>query len=168
MRREVEINGRVHQIAIRSEGRGVVVSIDDRERVVDAARVDPFTWSLIVDGISREVTVVPSEPGHLSVRVGDAVAAVAVGGRRRGRGRHAGIVAGSGGQRLTAPMPGKVVRVLVRQGEIVAARQPIVVVEAMKMENELRASVGGVVSEVNVESGQSVEVGALLAVIVTD
>ena len=141
------------------------MSMDDRERIVDAARVDPFTWSLFVDGISRDVTIVPSPAGHVNVRVGAAVVAVTVNGRLRRRGRHAGIVAESGGQRLTAPMPGKVVRVLVQRGAEVAAGQPMVVVEAMKMENELRAGVGGVVSEVHVEGGQSVDVGTLLAVI---
>ena len=58
----------------------------------------------------------------------------AVGGRKERRG-----APGSGPQRLVAPMPGKVVRVLVKPGDTVRARQPIVVIEAMKMENELRA-----------------------------
>jgi biotin carboxyl carrier protein len=62
-------------------------------------------------------------------------------------------------------MPGKVVRVLVKAGDQVTARQPVVVVEAMKMENELRASRGGTVAEVLVREGNSVDAGALLLVI---
>jgi biotin carboxyl carrier protein len=62
-------------------------------------------------------------------------------------------------------MPGKVVRVLVKAGDRVAARQPVVVVEAMKMENELRASREGTVAEVHVREGMSVDAGALLVVI---
>jgi biotin carboxyl carrier protein len=62
-------------------------------------------------------------------------------------------------------MPGKVVRVLVATGDTVRARQPVVVVEAMKMENELRASRGGTVAEVHARQGMSVDAGALLVVI---
>jgi biotin carboxyl carrier protein len=62
-------------------------------------------------------------------------------------------------------MPGKVVRVLVRPGDTVRARQPLVVVEAMKMENELRAPRDGTVSDVTAREGASVEAGALLVVL---
>jgi len=62
-------------------------------------------------------------------------------------------------------MPGKLVRVLVRPGDTVVARQPVVVVEAMKMENELRATRAGTVADVHAREGQSVEAGALLLVI---
>jgi biotin carboxyl carrier protein len=62
-------------------------------------------------------------------------------------------------------MPGRVVRVLVKSGDQVKARQPVVVVEAMKMENELRALHDGTVSDVAVRDGQPVEAGTLLAVV---
>jgi biotin carboxyl carrier protein len=63
-------------------------------------------------------------------------------------------------------MPGKIVRVLVAAGDQVTARQGLVVVEAMKMENELRAPHAGRVAELTVREGQAVEAGATLAVIV--
>jgi biotin carboxyl carrier protein len=62
-------------------------------------------------------------------------------------------------------MPGKIVRLLVQTGDRVSARQPIVVIEAMKMENELRASRDGIAVEISVQPGQSVEAGALLVVV---
>jgi biotin carboxyl carrier protein len=65
---------------------------------------------------------------------------------------------------VVAPMPGRVVKVLVAPGESVAARQPLVVVEAMKMENELRAPGPGTVREVRVTDGDPVESGAVLVV----
>ena len=73
--------------------------------------------------------------------------------------------AGAGPQRLLAPMPGKIVRVPVAVGDSVRARQPVVVVEAMKMENELRAGRDGIVAEIHAREGMSVEAGALLIVI---
>ena len=66
---------------------------------------------------------------------------------------------------LKAPMPGKVVRVLVAAGDSVAAGQGLVVVEAMKMQNELKSTRAGVVLEVHAQEGQTVEAGSLLAVV---
>jgi biotin carboxyl carrier protein len=86
-----------------------------------------------------------------------------VDGRRFRRG--AGGAGGSGEQRVVAPMPGRVLRVLVRPGDEVSARQGLVVVEAMKMENELGALRAGRVREVVVGEGVSVEAGRLLIVI---
>ena len=97
------------------------------------------------------------------MHVGATPVAVTLNGRRRWGRKDDGAGAGSGPQRLVAPMPGKVVRVLVKAGDAVTARQPVVVVEAMKMENELRASRDGTVAEVHVREGQSVDAGALLA-----
>jgi biotin carboxyl carrier protein len=99
------------------------------------------------------------------VHVGGTPVAVTLNGRRRWGRKDDGGGAGSGPQRLVAPMPGKVVRVLVKAGDTVAARQPVVVVEAMKMENELRASREGTVAEVQAREGMSVDAGALLLVI---
>ena len=66
---------------------------------------------------------------------------------------------------IIAPMPGRIVRVMAAAGEDLAARQPVVVVEAMKMENELRARAAGTVSEVRVTEGASVEAGAILVIL---
>lgn len=103
--------------------------------------------------------------GLLNVHVGPCVVPVALNGRRRSGRKEEGGHSGSGPQRLLAPMPGKVVRVLVNKGDPVRARQPIAVIEAMKMENELRAGRDGVVAELPVTGGQSVEAGTLIAVV---
>jgi biotin carboxyl carrier protein len=71
----------------------------------------------------------------------------------------------SGPRRIVAPMPGRVVKVLVKPGDTVEARQGVVVVEAMKMENELRAPGAGTVTEVKVAEGASVEANTVLVVI---
>ena len=79
---------------------------------------------------------------------------------------HGGGAAGDG--RVVAPMPGRVVKVLVAPGAAVEARQGLVVVEAMKMENELRAPRAGVVREVRVAEGASVEAQTVLVIIDED
>ena len=91
-------------------------------------------------------------------------ATATVNGRRRGHGGDSGAHT-HGDQPVVAPMPGRVVRVLVAPGEQVSARQGVVVVEAMKMENELRAPKGGRVKDVSVSPGTSVEAGRVLVVI---
>jgi biotin carboxyl carrier protein len=70
-----------------------------------------------------------------------------------------------GNGRVTAPMPGRVVRVLVAVGDKVTARQPVVVMEAMKMENELRADRDGSVTQVLVQEGMAVDTGAVLVIV---
>jgi len=163
MQYAIEVGGRVRQVAVRRGAQGFVVAIDGRESNVDAARVGAHVWSLIIDGVSREAIVTGARHGASTVDVGRASIAVSQNGKRRWGSRDS--LAGAGPQRIAAPMPGRIARVLVRPGDAVGARQPLVVIEAMKMENELRAGRDGTVVEVNVVEGQSVEAGALLAVI---
>ena len=87
-----------------------------------------------------------------------------VGSRREGPGRHAGDTRG-GPIEVRSPMPGRVVKVLVRAGDVVAARQGVAVVEAMKMENEVRAPRAGTVREVRVAQGALVEARAVLIIV---
>ena len=187
VRYQVEIGGRTRQVAVARVGDAFAVTVDGREWHVDAARIDAQTLSLLVDSVwpnetpgsanaasgagpagprlSSEVTIAPDPLGGLIVCVDATPVAVALDSRRRrGRADDAGA-GGSGPQRLVAPMPGKVVRVLVGPGEAVRARQPLVVVEAMKMENELRAGRDGTVAEIHAREGTSVDAGALLIVI---
>ena len=179
MQYEAEVNGRMRRIAVKRQDGRLLVDVDGRTWVVDAVPVGKHALSLLIadpavgtssEGRtrSREVTVTPDRgSGQLNVHLGGTVVPVLLNGRRRsGRkeeGGHSG--SGSGPQQVLAPMPGKVVRVLVKIGDRVQARQPIVVIEAMKMENELRSGRDGVVTDVPVSDGQSVDAGALLAVI---
>lgn len=166
MQYEIEVGGRTRQVAVSRTGGAFAVTVDGRTWRIDAARIDAHTLSLILDTQRGfEVTVAPDPAtGQLTARVGAVPVAVAVNARRRW-GRKDDGASGSGPQRIVAPMPGKVVRVLVKPGETVRARQPLVVVEAMKMENEMRASRDGVVADVHAREGMSVDAGTLLVVI---
>lgn len=130
---------------------------------VDARHPSRGPVSLLIDGGSFEADV--------AVGAGETV--VAIRGRLRrfrvetpGRqvARGAGPEAGTG-QRLTAPMPGRVVAVPARPGQVVEPGTPLVVLEAMKMENEFRSAGPGVVTEVHVAPGQAVTAGELLVVV---
>jgi biotin carboxyl carrier protein len=168
---EADINGKLRQVVVRrAEGR-FIVEVNGRPFFVDAQRVGERTLSLLFSpesegagGISREVTVSPNSSGQLDVHLGGAPVMVTLNGRRRWN-ADAGAGHDAGPERVVAPMPGKVVRMSVRVGDSVALRQPLAVIEAMKMENELRAKRPGIVTEVHAREGQSVEAGALLVVI---
>ena len=156
------------------------VEIDDRRHTVAAVRTGDVALSLLVgrpDKVS-EGSSEPSWPGGC-VEVGITPAAgrgevlISMGGRLvqatvNGPGRASAADAGRhahGEQSVVAPMPGRVVRVMVAAGDQVAARQGVVIVEAMKMENELRAPKAGRVKDVGVTPGTSVEAGRVLVVI---
>jgi biotin carboxyl carrier protein len=165
---EVEVNGRMRHVTVhRADGR-FTVTVDGRAWTVDAARVDAHTLSLLVGPASHEVTLAADgAPGQFVAGVGGVPVAVSINSRKRG-GRRADGRVGGGPERLVAPMPGKIVRVLTTVGAAVQARQPLIVVEAMKMENELRASRPGIVSELLVREGQSVDAGTPLLVVVAE
>jgi biotin carboxyl carrier protein len=165
MRFEMEVGGRIREVAVDRAGSRFIVNVDGREFRVDAAAASSGLLSLLIDGASHEIPLAPdTTTGRLIVHIGSAGLPVSLNGRRSSR--RGGAAAGGGGpQRILAPMPGRVVRVLVRSGERVRARQPLIVVEAMKMENELRSLHDGMVSDVAVRDGQSVEAGTLLAVV---
>jgi biotin carboxyl carrier protein len=151
------------------------VEIAGRSHVIDVRRIGDATLSMLVsngDG-ARPVTSVDAAmtangtPGAFDVHVDGRVVPVQIRqagspGRQKREGAGAAV---TGPQRIVSPMPGKVVRVLVKAGDEVTARQGLVVVEAMKMENELRAARNGRVRDVAVSEGQSVEAGTVLLVV---
>jgi biotin carboxyl carrier protein len=162
---EVEVNGRIRRVSLERAGDRFALSIDGRARLVDAVRLDGHSLSLIVEpGSTYDVAVVPEAAGLLRVRVGAATCAVTLNAGRQ-RGRRFDRDHGAGPQRIVAPMPGKIVRVAVAPGDAVRARQTVVVIEAMKMENELRAGRDGIVGELHAREGAPVEAGQLLVII---
>lgn len=175
MQYDVAINGQLRQVTVtRRDGR-FAVSLGEREWMVDAAQVGGHTLSLLLEAgttangaavVSREVTIA-TDPltGQFVFGVGTVPLSVNLNARRSWARRDDAAAGTSGPQRLVAPMPGKVVRLLGVPGDAVVHRQPIVVIEAMKMENELRASRDGTLTDVLVQEGQSVEAGTLLAII---
>jgi biotin carboxyl carrier protein len=167
---EIDINGRIRTVSLEP--------LDPSEPSGEAVRV-------LVDGVGYQVSVQPTElglsmrfaggrsvdaavteraPGDWFIQLPKVDVTASVNGRKFGRGLRSGA-SSHGDQRVTAPMPGRIVRVLVRAGDTVAAGQPLIVVEAMKMENELKSLKAGRVKEVSVGEGTSIEAGRLLVVV---
>lgn len=182
---EIAIGDKLRTVGIVRKGGMLHVDLDGRTHLVDARRISDSVVSLLVQlgdaaGPSRSIDAAfaTQQPAHRSP--GEGVAAGDFDVHLDGRtipvqirpagsfGRHNKAGAGlatTGPQRVVSPMPGKVVRVLVRPGDDVKARQGLVVVEAMKMENELRAARDGRVRDVAVAEGQSVDAGTVLLVV---
>jgi biotin carboxyl carrier protein len=172
---EIAVGDRIRTVSVVRKGAVLHVTLDGQTHVVDARRVSESAMSLLVQNGKGEAPVQSIDAafaarptaGDFDVYLAGRSLAVQVRqagtfGRQKkdGAGAH-----GSGPQRVLAPMPGKIVRVLVKAGDMVKARQGLVVVEAMKMENELRAARDGRVREVQVSEGQSVDAGAVLLVV---
>ncbi len=137
------------------------VTLDGTVRVVDAARTGPSSWSLLIDRATTEVSVIPK---------GDGFAVELAGKTHRlrlldDRAMRARQNAGPGDREVRAAMPGKVVTVLAAVGAQVEQGQGLLVIEAMKMENEVPAPRAGEVKEIRVQPGQTVEAGELLAIV---
>ena len=183
---EVAIGEKVRTVAIARKGGLLHVDVDGRTHLVDARRISDSVVSMLVqlEGASRPSRSIDAAFATHSTRSARSGQAQSTAGDfdvhldgliiplqirpagSFGRQKKTGAAApATGPQRVTAPMPGKVVRVLVKPGDAVTARQGLVVVEAMKMENELRAARDGRVRDVAVAEGQSVDAGALLLVV---
>lgn len=183
---EIEVGGRVRYVEVR--GRKVLV--DGRAFRVDVARAG-HAWSLLVDSVevsqdnhgthvdqawpaeSYEVSIVEPTADNLVAYVNGRHVPVKLvprdsgrhggGGERQVGDRADGASASS--HRVLAPMPGRIAKVLVKVGDSVVTRQGLVVVEAMKMENELRSPSEGVVTEVTVVEGALVQANTVLVVV---
>jgi biotin carboxyl carrier protein len=178
---EVEANGRRRTIEVQRSQNGWDVIVDGRAMSASLAQAGS-RWSLLVDKAgadlagsrgalgtptsSYEIALQSQGRGRHAVAVDGRTVSVSIVDPRDGAiPRRGGLVNASGPSSVISPMPGRVVKLLVAPGDVVAARQGVAVVEAMKMENELRAPHAGTVTEVRVREGAPVDANTVLVVI---
>ena len=174
---EVAVGDRVRTVSVVRKGGLLHVTLDGHPHVVDARRVSDTALSLLMQNGQGDLPVQSIDAafaargaaGELDVHVLGRVITVQArpSTHPSTRSPHASraessLRASGGSQKIVSPMPGKIVRVLVKTGDQVKAKQGLVVVEAMKMENELRAARDGRVRDLSVTEGQSVDAGAVL------
>jgi len=161
MRYKVTVGGRERDVDVllSPDGRVVAATLDGASVPIEVVEV-PGGVSLRIAGRVAEV-LVAGKPDALDVASGEARARVSVVGDRARMATRPGA-SRAGSREIRTPMPGRVVRVLVAEGELVTQGQPVVVVEAMKMENELRAQLSGEVAAVLVKAGDTVDGNAVL------
>lgn len=146
------------QVAV--DGRTVEI---DSEHLDAVKKVEPGVYSVLLDGKSYEVRLIEAAQG-LTAEIGAVRFPVEVQ-DPRDTSRRSRASIGSGRQNVAAPMPGKVIRVLVKAGDSVEAGQGLIVVEAMKMQNEMKATRPGRVIEVRAAAGDTVGAGDTLVIL---
>ncbi|MCY3771602.1 MAG: acetyl-CoA carboxylase biotin carboxyl carrier protein subunit [Gemmatimonadetes bacterium] len=162
----VTIQGTTYTVSLDDREGQIVLSVDGRSLEIDMASIqgDQF-YSLLIDG--RSYTAVAATQGEQrEVKVNGVSSAVAVEDEELARLRsQVKPRRRVGGDQIKAPMPGRIVSVSAVVGDTVEAGQGVVVIEAMKMENELRAHAGGTVKEIRVGEGDTVDKNTVLVVI---
>ena len=152
-------------IELERDTSGWSVTLDGQPLAVDAVEISPDTISILLDGQSFEISVTPSPDGKLKLQTGSHEFSAEVIDPRAWSGRRHGTVEAEGRQQILAPMPGKVVRILVKEGDHVEAGQGLLVVEAMKMQNEIRSPKSGTIERVLAREGQPVNPGEILCIV---
>ncbi len=161
-----KLGERTYTVEIEEVGKALYrIAVDGNEFFVDGKKTGLTNYSLIVDNRSFEVDVDISEDEY-RVLVDGRSYHVQLADERRMRlgGLQSGIQL-QGRQEVSVPMPGKVIAVLVGEGDRVEKGQELVIVEAMKMENEVRCPIAGDIQEVRVKAGDALEAGAILVVV---
>ena len=165
MRFAATLEDQTHRVEVtEAEGR-FRVAVGEEAWDVDARLVAEGLWSLLIGRVSYAADV-REEDGWFLVDVGGESYRIRVEEETRYSIRtRGGAESAEGGLVVTAPMPGKIVRVEVEVGQAVKPGDGLVVIEAMKMENEFRAATTGTVREVRVQVGQTVNAGDVLIVV---
>jgi biotin carboxyl carrier protein len=167
MKLHATIAGAQAEIEIRDQNSRVWAVVDSRRYELDVSQSQPGNYLLVQDGrvFACRVDGRPESGSTVNVTVGTTARAITLIDPKRLRSAAAFGAHSDGAAHVVAPMPGKVVRVLVETGQRVEAGSGIAVVEAMKMQNEMKSPKSGTVVRINVEVGVTVNGGDLLAVV---
>lgn len=160
----LKIGGRTRAVKVSCTGARVEFSIDGQGVTANLVEVSPGIFSVLIGGEAFEVRVEPALQGARIWVDGREYLAELDDPRQWQRGS-GGATGAEGRQRVLAPMPGKVVRVLVEPESVVTVGQGLLVVEAMKMQNEIKSPKEGKVERIDVREGQAVTAGEVLLTI---
>jgi biotin carboxyl carrier protein len=167
MKFEVQLEGSTEKktctVELERHADGWRIILDGQPVDADAVQISPCILSILLNGQSHELRITPDSAGKLKLQTRTQEFTAEVIDPRSWSGRRHGQVEAEGRQKIVAPMPGKVVRLLVKAGDHVEAGQGLLVVEAMKMQNEIRSPKSGTVDCVLATEGQPVTAGEALA-----
>jgi len=164
----VKVGKKEFKLKIIKEDEKLVALIEDKKFFVDCEKINEYIYSIIVNGKPFEAEV-ERENDCFKVYVGNISKDVFVYDMRRvSLTSKVEAIEKRGEHIIRAPMPGKVVKVFVKEGEPIKKSQPILTMEAMKMENEIRSPVDGRVKKLFIKSADIVESRAELAVVIEE
>ncbi|MGB9435510.1 MAG: biotin/lipoyl-containing protein [Candidatus Acidiferrum sp.] len=154
-----------HVVDLERDDASYKVYLDGQPVDADVILAAPNAVSVILNGTAFEIHIAPSLDGTYKLQTGPHEFQADVRDPRVWRGRKQSALEAEGRQQILAPMPGKVIRLLVQVGDDVDAGQGLVVVEAMKMQNEIRSPKKGKVERLQAKEGQAVDAGDVLCVV---
>ncbi len=167
MKLQAELNNEKHEIEIKRKGEKVFARVDDREYNLEASEVEPNVYLLKNENKIYEVFVSPqtnqNEP--LQIKVKNQEFEINLIDPKRLRGTIGNSEQADGVAEIKTAMPGKLVRILVEAGAEIKQGEPVLVVEAMKMQNEMKSPKDGIVREIRFAEGTTVNAGDVLAII---
>ena len=168
MKLTAKLNKENHEISFEHTGERVLAQVDERSYELSVRAVEDGLYLLMRDGDVYEC-LVEKDRGrqdifNVHLRNHTYVTTI-IDPRKLGSVNDSGVHAGDGSAEITSPMAGKVVRVLLRKGAQVKAGDGVIVVEAMKMQNELKTPRDGVVAEIRTVENATVNAGDVLAVV---
>jgi biotin carboxyl carrier protein len=152
-----------HVVDLEKVGSSFKVSLDGQPVDADVILAAPNAVSVILNGSAFEIHIAPSLDGTYKLQTGPHEFRADVRDPRSWHGKKHGGLEAEGRQHIVAPMPGKVIRLLVNVGDAVEAGQGLLVIEAMKMQNEIRSPKRGKVERLHAAEGQAVNAGDVLA-----
>ncbi|MET0753251.1 MAG: biotin/lipoyl-containing protein [Pyrinomonadaceae bacterium] len=162
-----DLNNEKHEIEIKRDGEKIFAEIDGRHYELEASEPEPNVYLFKNEGKIYEIFVSPranaTEP--FQVKVKNSEFEIALTDPKRLRGAGIGAEHGEGLAEIKTAMPGKIVRVLTEQGAEIKAGEGVIVVEAMKMQNEMKSPKDGIVKEIRFSEGATVNAGDILAII---
>lgn len=162
---DVVVDGKTHRLELTKGETSWRCQVDGHSLEVDAALTARDVLSVLIGGDAFEIKRERSLSGDLHLVIGSARYAIELQDPRSLRTRRAAASGEAGPQRIAAPMPGKIVRIMVAEKDEVKAGQGVVVVEAMKMQNEMKSPKDGRVQKILTSEGSTVNAGETLAVI---
>jgi len=156
-----KFNNKLYKVNFEDEDEEIVVEVEGNSIPVDYKKLDDNLYSVIIDGISHQIAIL-KKGKHIQVFFqGDLYNFESVSEREQ---KHGGLAA-SGANQILSPMPSRIVKILKAVDDKVEENDGIIVVEAMKMESELKSPITGKIKEIKVKEGDTVEGGAVLALI---
>lgn len=167
MKLQAELNNEKHEIEIKRDGERVFAEVDGRHYELEASEPEPNVYLLKKDGKIYEIFVSPGQNATepFQVKIKNSEFEITLIDPKRLRGVKSGAEHGEGLAEIKTAMPGKIVRVLTVQGAEIKTGDGVIVVEAMKMQNEMKSPKDGIVKEIRFAEGATVNAGDILAII---
>jgi biotin carboxyl carrier protein len=161
MKLQAELDNETYKVEVKSQGEKVLAQIDGRDYELEASEVEPNVYLFKVDNRIFQIYVAPNG----IVNIGNHQLEIKLTDPKRLRGSGTSTASADGIAEIKTAMPGKIVRVLANVGEEIKHGAGVIVVEAMKMQNEMKSPKDGIVREIRFAEGDTVNAGDVLAVI---